>query len=767
MKSNTYLDPQLSTLLGSLRQRVKRYVVWDSVLAILAVALIAFWAGLAMDYLPVLLGGTEMPLLARGILLLVVAILILGIVAKMLIGRLQRPLPDDSLALLVERHHPQLGGRLVTAVQLNEPGRSGDSHSPELLKRVHIQAAAAVDQVDPNRVFRWEPLVRKAVVVVPLALLMIVFAIVSPSAFGRATGRLTLLSNDPWPRRADLEMVGIELPIVSASEEQTNEPQLLKFQDGALRLPRGSSATLRIRARADEAEVPVVCTVYYRGDDGTRGQSNMRRVGRIIDGYQSFVLEGPPLSSLGESFTFSVHGLDDRLDGYRVEAIQPPAITEMNVQVRYPDYLRNDGSGEIDLQTQYQAGLRLSEGSDVTLVATSSVPLGDVDVMLKTDAGEVPPTQIDYSDDRRQLRMTLDQFSAATTVRIVPMDRDGISAQAPYRYFMGVVLDEPPELELRLRGVGTAVTAIAKLPVESVVTDDYGVDALRVTVAPSTEDESTLTATKQPAFDREGKADTVLDLRDLVADGELDEIVPGDAINVFAEANDRYDLKSPHVTRSEVFRLQVVTPEALLALLERRELGMRARLEQTIDETRTLRDSLDQLRRRGFESTEEAESEREKTRQQQVRRLRVQQNGLQASKTSEELSGIAASLDDMLQEMVNNRVDSADRRERIGTGVRDPLKKIVSEPLQRLIDQIGEVEKSVAEPAEAAQKTAQAVQTAEDVLLQLTAVLDKMLDLESYNEILDIFRGLIDDLDELSEETKAERKRRVLEMFEN
>ena len=313
MSNVSYLDPQLTTLLASLRQRVRRYVVWDSVLAMALVILVAFWIGLALDYFPVLLGGTEMPRLARTILLLVVAGLIIAIVTRMLFGRLSRKLPDDSLALLIERHHPKLGGRLVTAVQLNEPGRTGDSHSPALLRKVHKEAAAAVDQVDPNRVFRWEPLMRKAMVVVPLGICMAVFAVLSPQAFGRAFQRLTLVSDDPWPRRAQLEMVGVELPVVAASEEDTGEPELLLFADRTVRLPRGSNATLRIRANADTAEVPVACTVYYRTEAGTRGQSNMRRVGRVVEGYQSFILDGPPLSGLSESFTFSVHGLDDRL----------------------------------------------------------------------------------------------------------------------------------------------------------------------------------------------------------------------------------------------------------------------------------------------------------------------------------------------------------------------------------------------------------------------------------------------------------------------
>ena len=598
-------------------------------------------------------------------------------------------------------------------------------------------------------------------------MLTIVFAVVSPEAFGRATSRLTLLSDDPWPRKADLEMVGVELPVVTALEEDTSEPELLTFKDRSLRLPRGSNATLRIRAEAEQAELPVVCTVYYRTDGGIRGQSNMRRVGRVSDGYQSFILDGSPLSGLSESFNFSVHGLDDRLEDYRIEAVEPPAITRMQILVRYPDYLRSDGSGQFDLETGYQAGLRIAEGSDLTMVASSSRPLGDTDVLLKTDQGELTPSSVDYSEDRREVRLTLDRYSAAATIRLVPKDSEGISAQAPYRYFLGVVLDEPPELELKLSGIGTAVTPIARLPLSTEVTDDYGIDQLRVTVAPAGDAEDQSMASLQPETDRDGKAEAILDLRDLVADGELSAIAPGDAINVFAEATDRYDLGQPHLTRSEVFRLQVVTPEDLLALLEGRELALRARLEQTIDETRSLRDTLDLLRRRGFAEAEgETMEAAERTRQQQVRRLRVQQSGLQASKTSEELSGIAASLDDLLEEMVNNRVDSVDRRERIGGGVRDPLRQIVSEPLARLQAQILEVEKLVAKPPQAAEKTAEAVETAEDVLLRLTAVLDKMLDLESYNEILDRFRDLIGDLEELSDDTKAEQKRRLLDLFQ-
>jgi hypothetical protein len=93
------------------------------------------------------------------------------------------------------------------------------------------------------------------------------------------------------------------------------------------------------------------------------------------------------------------------------------------------------------------------------------------------------------------------------------------------------------------------------------------------------------------------------------------------------------------------------------------------------------------------------------------------------------------------------------------------LNNIVTGSLQRLRDQIKAVEGLVADPEAGIPKTAEAVATAEDVLLELTAVLEKMLDLESYNEILDLVRQLMDDQSELTDDTKSERKKQVLDLF--
>jgi len=860
------LDPQLRDLLATLRGRVRRYIVADGLLALVAVTLSAFWIGLAIDFLPVRLGGTEMPRSARTVLLVVVGVTLLILFARLLVGRLRRPLPDDSLALLIERHHPELGGRLVTAVQLTQGHRHSDSHAPDLLRKVHAEAAEAVGGVNTGRVFRWEPLRRKAGLVLPLSLATVLFAMLSPDAFARAAGRLLLLTDSPWPRQARLEMIGIELPAVSADESDAPPPRLMEFENRLVRLPRGSSGTLRIAAAAEDgAIVPDVCTVYFTTAGGSRGQANLRRVGRVTDGWQTFLLDGPPLAGLSESVTLNVRGLDARLDDYKIEAVEPPALSRLQVTSIDPPYLQPlaaDGSPTdqpISRQVDYQAGLRIREGARATLTARSSVPLGNVDARMLIAGEPVESPSVSLAEDGSEFSLAIDDVRRPATIIVVPEDRDGISAQVPYRYFLGVVTDEKPEVEMRLRGIGTAVTPDARIPLAGRATDDYEIATAMVTLsavgaatdavtdtvneedaAQSNEAAGETIEDPQPNGDvkkpaaaasttlplspgRSGDFELLVDLRELAASqpATFPRREPGSAINLIAEATDRYDLDGrSHRTLSQLFRLEIVTPENLLALLERRELALRARLEQAIEETRLMRDSLvgltgelesfaaareaepaptdpadpsettdgtgpsegtgpadpdDQAARESVgEVAAEVEPQEDSDtpdRSGQILRLRTQQIGLQATKAGEELQGIATSLDDLLEEMANNRVDSVDRSERIGGGVRDPLREVITGDLAKLVEQISTVEKRVVptlpipEPS-AAEVSASAVQTAEQVLLQLTAILDKMLDLESYNEILDMVRELIDNQDKLIEETKQEQKRRVLDLFD-
>lgn len=777
------LDPKLGSLIGDLRRRIRRYITIDSILAAVAVVGLAFWIGMLVDWGPVRLGGTEMPRSARAVLLIVVIVALVVVAARLFVSRITRRLPDDSLALLLERHHPALAGRLITAVQLNRPKQTGDLYSSHLLERVYTQAIAASDQVDVKRVFRWRPVLNKLALVVPLVLGMIGLAVASPATMRQAAGRLLLLSDAPWPRQADLRMVGIEVPLVSAVEQSSGDAvKLLEFEDRVVRVARGGGAMLRIEARADDAVVPEVCTVYYRTSGGLRGQVNMRRVGRVRNGYQAFALDGPPLAGIAEDIELSIRGLDDRLDDYKILAVDPPNITTLQVEATYPAYLRDVEIGSAaDLVSTYQPGLRLREGTTVRLVGKSSTPVSTVEAAITEGNEPTRVVTVDVEGDGSTFSLVIPDVREPVSVVMVPKDEDEITAPSPYRYFLGVVADAPPNVQLRLLGIGNLVTPQVRLPFAGNVTDDYGVTDLNVHLAPVA-DSVTPIVSEDATANRDGEFSGAIDLRDLADAGKLAAPEPGAAFNLFGEAQDDYNLGAAHVARTDLLRLEVVRPEDLLAALERRELGLRTRLEQTITETRGLRDSLDLLQREGWQTAvpvgatttsvavlnrlnQSGDDEAGVDRSAQLLGLRIQQAGLQATKTSEELKGIAASIDDILLEMVNNRVDSPDRRERIAAGVRDPLQTIVGGSLARLRSEIDGLMQLVGNAQRGPVAAAETVQTAEEVLLALEAVLEKMLDLESYNEVLDLVRGLIDQQDDLIEATEEQRKKALQDLF--
>jgi vacuolar-type H+-ATPase subunit D/Vma8 len=53
------------------------------------------------------------------------------------------------------------------------------------------------------------------------------------------------------------------------------------------------------------------------------------------------------------------------------------------------------------------------------------------------------------------------------------------------------------------------------------------------------------------------------------------------------------------------------------------------------------------------------------------------------------------------------------------------------------------------------------------VLVAMKAVLDRMLELESYNELLELLRGILAEQQRLSDETKAQQRQRLRGLLED
>ncbi len=79
--------------------------------------------------------------------------------------------------------------------------------------------------------------------------------------------------------------------------------------------------------------------------------------------------------------------------------------------------------------------------------------------------------------------------------------------------------------------------------------------------------------------------------------------------------------------------------------------------------------------------------------------------------------------------------------------------------------QLKDLEQKLGDPAASDQAVDGAVQQADNILLELDKVLQKMLELETFNELMNIVRSLIEDQEQLIDKTKKARSSEALELL--
>ena len=126
---------------------------------------------------------------------------------------------------------------------------------------------------------------------------------------------------------------------------------------------------------------------------------------------------------------------------------------------------------------------------------------------------------------------------------------------------------------------------------------------------------------------------------------------------------------------------------------------------------------------------------------------------------------MAASFDDIRAELINNRIDSEDRKERLQQQIAEPLRRTGETLFPQLADTLRDLEQQLPDPAAGDRTVDVAVQQTDAILLELERVLQKMLELETFNELVGIIRSLIEDQNHVMEKTKRERANQARELL--
>jgi hypothetical protein len=668
-------------------------------------------------------------------------------------------------------------------------------------------------------VFRRRPLLLGLLGVLGLAVSLVAFATVNQDALRLGLRRLYLLSEETWPRRAEIEIVGVDIERISPRTGELTLSETLPFVDGRVKVARGTNAILRVRANANAPRIPEFCRIYYRLEDGPRGLVNMRRDGSVSeDQYQMFSYSGKPFQAILDGLHFDVVGYDHRLRNYHIEVVETPAVVRTVLECEFPSYLSDPETGfwtprEMDYRS---SGTQLPQGTRMTIRMTANKDLQRVE-FVRPDSGEIEVWQVgDGDEDRRTFQYEVPSLDASLSLEVSLHDTDNVLTETPHRIFISALEDSAPQVEVFVRGIGSAVTPDVAIPVRGEIQDDYAVD--RAWFDYQVNDQGPRQQNIPLAAD--GKVESRLDMRELRAAGSSSshaadaqdeqgplQLEPGDRLSLQIRARDFYDLGGgPNVGSSPRLDLEVVTPDELLIRLDRRELAERRRFEHILDEMIQMRDSLvrvqDSVRTEELvgdqpepdgdaESSSDVSDDPEQSgestgdgggiakedgpgrlaREQELAGidlpgLQIQQAQRQSEKSADEVLGVAAAFRAIREELVNNRVDSEDRQSRLENMVAAPLQRIGSSLFPELDLQLKRLEQARTSRTNQVEEADAALAKTNEVLEELNQVLEAMLDIESYNELIEIVRSLIDDQQRIQDETRRSRRRAIRDLLD-
>jgi hypothetical protein len=784
----THLTPEIQRALGGVRRRIRWYVWIEGLsLAVIWVGSM-FWLALALDYLPVLVGASEMPAVARGVVLAGVAAVLAFILYRWIWRRIVVPLRDHSMALLLERKNEELQDSLVTTVELSEVPSHAAEFNPEMLAHTTDAARLGIRGIRPGRIFNYGPLALRVALALGLLGSIGGFAAVQAKTVTQAARRLYLLSDDPWERNAQIEVVGIEVQRAAAPGESTTRTFELPFENGVVKVAKGANVALKVQALLPPASkmAPNKCTIYYRADrasDGSGGErgSVLMSSSRDAGGLRHFRFDGKPLRGMLTSLTFDVVGYDHRVRDLRLEVVESPAIIATHLNLIYPGYLVDEATSNylpVNDQEYLPAGTFIPVGTNVTLKFTSNKPLKQADI-YNVDSKKATTVTIPAGQaNKRHFELPLGPLSGNVTLEVSLLDADNVTTERPHKIYLTSVEDRPPLVDVRLRGIGTAVTPDAVVPFQGKVSDDYALAKtwFDVQIGETEPRQLDLKAGKG------GAVQSQIDFREQRSMGTGLEIKPADKLFLTVQAEDKYNLSGgPQIGSGERYQLDVVTADELLAQLEVREIGLRRRFEQTLDELSQMRDSLLRAKTSLLPGAKDETTEidpdapmptpaEQDEAAAQLRLIRVGRGLQQSQKSAQETLGIAEGFAAIREELINNRVDTEERKLRLQQQIADPLRAIALTEFPRLDQLLAGFEEKLRQSPTSPTDPAPLVSAADDVLAQadetiaqLESVLQKMLDLETYNELVDLVRDLMRDQEVLRDRTSQERKRQALE----
>lgn len=812
--SPSTIPVEITDLLNRLRGKIRRYILLEGTAKLLVVVGLVFWFSFVVDWVYFQLSHFELPVWYRASFILIALSTIVFLAGSFILIRLLKKMRRKALALVLERRFPELNDRLATAIELHDSKQPQNAITQAMLQRTVNEVAKGSQQLPLEEVFDKRPLKRAVFWSCLLLLSILVLAIFNQPAMARwAKGYLELRS-DYWNRET-----GLIVKVIAQPGDRIKEFQNQTYKHGL-----GNDLTLLVKT-AEGKKIPDRVKLTYRTQNGRGGgRTVMTRMGEgqfkhtitdLLDGIQIWVS--------GNDFT--------NPKPYLVEIVETPVLDHIQLKCFYPEYT---GLNQIDSETnQPEADFQTIQGTQISLpvntkfemVSTANKPITrfslETDQMTlqleqplpdsnrepqnylawKNPEGEIVQ-QIPFTLDRLNKMQSADRLTyqipftlitkeqdienpsenaipesipllADQPIRIYLEDADGLLVTEPIRLSINGIVDQPPKIDTQLTGIGKSITRKAMIPVEGIITDDYGIQSARFDFLV---DQDT-NFRPRPFRKKPSRTPKEFSLqRSENEPWERFEVLPldlkvGQKVSLTVQAEDADNLSGPHKVHGETYHFEIVTDEELLSILYSKELNLRKRFEQIYKEVTQTRDDLAQ-RVEQLEQSKVIKAKQETPDPKSLEILKEILNAVAISadralygtrKNATETASIVESFHDIRDELVNNGVGTTQIMTRIDDKILKPLTVIHEQDFPDLDQRLGLYRFAIEKNNDPLPEIQSSIELLNALLFRMKNVLNEMQDLLEFHEAIEMLKNLIEREKKLSEDTKKFRKSKLLD----
>ncbi|MCC7322822.1 MAG: hypothetical protein IT358_03300, partial [Gemmatimonadaceae bacterium] len=495
--------PPFGVALARIRRRWRWRHAAVGVAITLAVLLVGFWVAAAA-----LQGARFSPAsvaIARWGLGVVVAL----VAARFVAWPLVRQLPDGRLALYVEERVPELGGAVLSAVEVAATTVPDEARSPLLTAGLFNDAALRLSRTPSVPVLERAATLRALAVSALLVASGAALVALGPSWIGQSA-RLILT---PWRDVASAPVYAIEVT------------------PGDATVARGSDFEISARLRGFESDV--VELSVRRGANGEwehlamgPGGDSTRFTARLFDVSDNaeYYVESNGVRSA--PFTLTVRDL--------------PAVRQLDLTLQYPSY-----TGLPAEQLDDVGDIAAVKGTRVTVTVRATRAVRGGRLVLDRDAS-IALTRLDDSTLTGSVSIRRDGF-----YRVELDAPDGTRVAGNVDYVIDAMDDLPPQVSMRKPGRDVRPTSVEEVLVEAEASDDYGVGKLELHYQVNGGEEKTIVLSEgRGRRPRELSAGHTLFLEELA-------LQPGDVVSYYAKAWDNDAVSGAKSASTDIYFLTI------------------------------------------------------------------------------------------------------------------------------------------------------------------------------------------------------------------